>query len=162
MSAKTTHDIATGNVSAELIAVIVAVPNGEPMVMTVEAGDALPSGPFELAHRSLQSGLRAWVEQRTGHALGYLEQLYTFADRERGEGPGAGRRISISYLGLTRAEAEAAVARSVARTEAQAVDYGGRLAPRQREPKDPGRNRLRPQRPALERRIGAAALRIAL
>ena len=87
---------------------IVAVPNGDPMVMTVEAGDALPSGPFELAHRSLQSGLRAWVEQRTGHALGYLEQLYTFADRERGEGVGAGRRISISYLGLTRAEAEAA------------------------------------------------------
>jgi len=78
------------------------------MVMTVEAGDALPSGPFEVAHRSLQAGLRAWVEQRTGHALGYLEQLYTFADRERGEGLGAGRRISISYLGLTRAEAEAA------------------------------------------------------
>jgi hypothetical protein len=108
MSAKTTHDVPTGSVSAELIAVIVAVPNGDPMVMTVEAGDALPSGPFEVAHRSLQSGLRAWVEQRTGHALGYLEQLYTFADRERGEGLGAGRRISISYLGLTRAEAEAA------------------------------------------------------
>ena len=87
---------------------IVAVPDGDPMVMTVEAGDALPSGPFEVAHRSLQFGLRAWVEQRTGHALGYLEQLYTFADRERGEGLGAGRRISISYLGLTRAEAEAA------------------------------------------------------
>ncbi len=108
MSAKTTHDVSTGNVAAELIAVIVAVPNGDPMVMTVEAGDALPSGPFEVAHRSLQSGLRAWVEQRTGHALGYLEQLYTFADRERGEELGAERRISISYLGLTRAEAEAA------------------------------------------------------
>jgi hypothetical protein len=108
MSTKTTHDSPTGTVSAELIAVIVAVPNGDPMVMTVEAGDALPSGPFEVAHRSLQAGLRAWVEQRTGHALGYLEQLYTFADRERGEGLGAGRRISISYLGLTRAEAEAA------------------------------------------------------
>ena len=108
MATKTTHDAPTGSVSAELIAVIVAVPNGDPMVMTVEAGAALPSGPFEVAHRSLQSGLRAWVEQRTGHALGYLEQLYTFADRERGEGLGAGRRISISYLGLTRAEAEAA------------------------------------------------------
>ena len=108
MPAKTTHDVPIGSVSAELIAVIVAVPNGDPMVMTVEAGDALPSGPFEVAHRSLQSGLRAWVEQRTGHALGYLEQLYTFADRERGEGLGAGRRISISYLGLTRAETEAA------------------------------------------------------
>jgi hypothetical protein len=107
MSAKTTHDAPAGSVSAELIAVIVAVPSGDPMVMTVEAGDALPSGPFEIAHRSLQSGLRAWVEQRTGHALGYLEQLYTFADRERGEDVGAERRISISYLGLTRAEAAA-------------------------------------------------------
>jgi hypothetical protein len=107
MSAKTTHHAPTGGAAAELIAVIVAVPHGDPMVMTVEAGDALPSGPFEVAHRSLQSGLRAWVEQRTGHALGYLEQLYTFADRERGEGFWAERRISISYLGLTRAEAEA-------------------------------------------------------
>jgi hypothetical protein len=108
MSATTAHDVLIGSVSAELIAVIAAVPNGDPTVMTVEAGDALPSGPFEVAHRSLQSGLRAWVEQRAGHALGYLEQLYTFADRERGEGVGAGRRISISYLGLTRAETETA------------------------------------------------------
>ncbi len=77
------------------------------MVMTVDAGDALPSGPFEVAHRSLQSGLRARVERQTGRALGYLEQLYTFADRERGEGVGAGRRISISYLGLTGAETAA-------------------------------------------------------
>ena len=43
----------------------------------------LPSGPFEFAHRSLQSGLRAWVEKQTGHPLGYVEQLYTFADRGR-------------------------------------------------------------------------------
>jgi len=107
MSAKTDHDAPAREVSAELIAVIVAVSNGDPMVMTVDAGDALPSGPFEVAHPSLQSGLRGWVEQRTGHALGYLEQLYTFADRERGAGLGAERRISISYLGLTRAEAAA-------------------------------------------------------
>jgi hypothetical protein len=56
-----------------------------------------------LRHRSLQSGLRAWVEQQTGHPLGYIEQLYTFADRDR-IGGGPGRAISISYLGLTRAE----------------------------------------------------------
>ena len=59
MAAKTNPFSPTGPVSAELIAVIVAVPSGEPLVMTVEAGDALPSGPFEVAHRSLQSGLRA-------------------------------------------------------------------------------------------------------
>ena len=69
-------------------------------MLTVAQDRALPSGAFESGHRSLQSGLRAWVEQRTHHPLGYVEQLYTFADRDRTE---AGARvISISYLGLTR------------------------------------------------------------
>jgi hypothetical protein len=62
----------------------------------------LPAGPFEPGHRSLQTGLRAWVEQQTRHPLGYVEQLYTFADRDR-TGEHAGQHvISISYLGLTR------------------------------------------------------------
>ena len=131
------------------------------MVMTVDSGDALPSGPFEVAHRSLQSGLRAWVERQTGRALGYLEQLYTFADRERGEGVGAERRISISYLGLTRAETaaiaeagwrrwydyfpwedrrqrEVAVARSVDRAKAQGLDCGWRLARGEGKPQNAG------------------------
>jgi hypothetical protein len=90
-------------VTANLIAVLVAVSDGEPRVMTLRDASALPSGPFELGHRSLQSGLRAWVEQQTGHPLGYLEQLYTFADRDRTDAGGA-RVISISYLGLTREE----------------------------------------------------------
>lgn len=63
-------------------------------------GLALPSGLFELGHRSLQSGLRAWVEQQTHHPIGYVEQLYTFADKDRA-GEGGPRTISISYLGLT-------------------------------------------------------------
>ncbi|RRI00136.1 hypothetical protein EH240_17510 [Mesorhizobium tamadayense] len=89
-------------VSADLIAVVIAVTNGEPRVLTIEQAQALPSGPFELGHRSLQSGLRAWVERQTGHPLGYIEQLYTFADRDR---TGDERvQISISYLGLTREE----------------------------------------------------------
>ncbi|MGC5843241.1 NUDIX hydrolase [Mesorhizobium abyssinicae] len=89
-------------VSADLIAVVIAVTNGEPRVLTIEQAQALPSGPFELDHRSLQSGLRAWVERQTGHLLGYIEQLYTFADRDR---TGDARvQISISYLGLTREE----------------------------------------------------------
>lgn len=89
-------------VAVDLIAVLVAVTHGEPRVMTLDGGRALPSGPFELGHRSLQSGLRDWVEQQTHHPLGYVEQLYTFADRDRTEGHDAGRVISISYLGLTR------------------------------------------------------------
>ena len=91
-------------VSADLIAVVIAVTDGKPRVLTVGHEGALPSGPFELGHRSLQSGLRAWVERQTGHPLGYIEQLYTFADRDRiGDEP-VQRVISISYLGLTREE----------------------------------------------------------
>jgi hypothetical protein len=74
---------------------------GEPRVLTLQDARALPSGPFELTHRSLQAGLRAWVERLTHHPLGYIEQLYTFADRDRGLGADQ-RFISISYLGLTR------------------------------------------------------------
>ena len=91
-----------GTVAAELIAVLVAVTDGDPRVLTVEDGAALPSGPFESGHRSLQAGLRAWVERQTHHPLGYVEQLYTFADRGRSAQDPALRAISISYLGLTR------------------------------------------------------------
>ena len=88
----------------DLIAVVVAMTDHGPSVLTVGAGDALPSGPFELGHRSLQSGLRGWVEHQTGHQLGYIEQLYTFADRDRTGKQRQQRVISISYLALTRAE----------------------------------------------------------
>ena len=88
-------------IAADLIAVLVAVTSGEPRVLTIQDQRALPSGPFELAHRSLQSGLRAWVERQTRLPLGYVEQLYTFADRDRA-GSTAQHVISISYLGLMR------------------------------------------------------------
>ena len=80
---------------------LVAVTAGDPRVLTIQDQRALPSGPFELAHRSLQSGLRAWVERQTRLPLGYVEQLYTFADRDRA-GAAEQHVISISYLGLTR------------------------------------------------------------
>ncbi|MCG5480872.1 NUDIX hydrolase [Sinorhizobium alkalisoli] len=89
----------------ELIAVLTAVTNEAPRVMTVRKGEALPSGPLEVEHRSLQSGLREWVGEQTGHPVGYLEQLYTFADRDRAPGDNARRTISISYLGLVREQA---------------------------------------------------------
>jgi hypothetical protein len=95
---------ATTGQEVDLVAVLAAVTDGQPRVMTIRDGEALPSGPFELEDRSLQSGLRTWVERQTGHPLGYLEQLYTFADRDR-TGEGVDKRIiSISYLGLTREE----------------------------------------------------------
>ncbi|WP_428536296.1 NUDIX hydrolase [Rhodopila sp.] len=88
-------------VAAELTAVIVAVTDGQPRVLTIDGGEALPSGPFEPGHRSLQAGLRSWVETQTHHPLGYVEQLYTFADQDRKRGT-IGRMVSVSYLGLTR------------------------------------------------------------
>ena len=94
------------SVAVNLIAVLVAVDEERPRVLTV-GGESLPSGPFALEHRSLQSGLRDWVEQQTHHPIGYVEQLYTFADRDRGgpaarRGEAGARMVSISYLGLTR------------------------------------------------------------
>lgn len=45
--------------------------------------------------------MRAWVEDQTGLSLGFVEQLYTFADLDRG-GRDRSRHLSISYLALTR------------------------------------------------------------
>ena len=91
----------------ELSAVIVAVTGGRPRVLTVGGGEAIPSGPFQSDHRTLELGLRTWVEASTHHPLGYVEQLYTFADRDRTTG-GDLRTIALSYLALTREEPEAA------------------------------------------------------
>jgi hypothetical protein len=92
-------------VPIELNAVIVAVAKGEPYLLTT-SGLALPSGPFETAHRTLEQGSRAWAKVKGRHqALGYVEQLYTFADRDRtalGE-----RAVSIGYLALVHETTEA-------------------------------------------------------
>jgi hypothetical protein len=71
--------------------------------------DSLPFGPFDPAHhRTLESGLRKWVGEQTGFALGYTEQLYTFGDKGRHTLSGsdksrdAPRVVSVGYLALTR------------------------------------------------------------
>ncbi|HEV7547668.1 MAG TPA: hypothetical protein VGO42_24120, partial [Reyranella sp.] len=94
-------------VAIELNAVLVALIGEEPQVLTLQEGALLPSGPFEGDHPTLQTGLRAWVERQTHHPLGYVEQLYTFADRSRAEAATGRRIVSISYLGLTRERAAA-------------------------------------------------------
>jgi hypothetical protein len=90
-----------------LDAVIVAVTDDTPRVLVVTEGavDALPSGPLDLvAHPTLERGMRAWVAQQTGLALGHVEQLYTFGDRFRDprEVAGGPRVISAAYLALVR------------------------------------------------------------
>src|SRR5438270_5207773 len=99
--------------SIGLSAVIVAASIQEPRVLTIRlphraAGDgsveALPSGPLEAEHRTLEIGLRSWVERQTSQRLGYVEQLYTFGDRDRvsgGESP-ALPALVVAYLALVR------------------------------------------------------------
>ena len=82
----------------ELSAVIVAVTGNEPSVV-IDPQSALPSGPFETEHRTMEQGLRAWA----GLPLGYVEQLYTFADSDRRKGNR--RVVSIGYLALVQKEA---------------------------------------------------------
>jgi len=95
--------------TVDLTAVIVAIIDGEPCILTVQSGvtgpDTLPCGPLQPDHRTLQAGLRSWVEVQTGLRLGYMEQLYTFADRNRAggdEGPTDQevRPVSVAYLAL--------------------------------------------------------------
>ena len=90
--------MAVSGIIIELNGVIVAVDGTEPQVL-IAPGCALPSGPFETGHRTLEQGLRDWA----GMKLGYVEQLYTFADRDRTSA--SGRYVSIGYLALMRATA---------------------------------------------------------
>ncbi|WP_295556281.1 NAD regulator [uncultured Hyphomicrobium sp.] len=109
-----THHVATrsepAGVEIGLNAAIVAVIDDEPVVLVIRSEaepvgvDGLPFGPFSpVAHRTLESGLRAWVEEQTGLGLGYVEQLYTFGDRGRHAEPGdaSPHVVSIGYLALT-------------------------------------------------------------
>jgi hypothetical protein len=92
------------SLSIRLSAVIVTATIDEPRVLTVRIGrdpiEALPSGPLEVEHRTLEVGLRAWVERQTAQKLGYVEQLYTFGDRDRVEDARAGRALTVAYLAL--------------------------------------------------------------
>ena len=114
------------SVNIGLNAVIVAVTEGVPRVLTVRPElfprshskwrmhgnsspddklEALPFGPFDPAQdRTLELGLRRWVHDQTGLDLGYVEQLYTFGDRNRDpmESEGGPRVISVAYLAFVR------------------------------------------------------------
>ena len=97
-----------------LDAVILAVTDDAPRVLTIAGADrldALPSGQLDLErHPTLERGLREWVEHHTGLKLGYVEQLYTFGDRQRDPRELAGRMrmISVAYLALVREQGHAA------------------------------------------------------
>jgi hypothetical protein len=92
----------------ELSAVIVGMEADSPRILLVRddgGHQGLPSGAFDpTGHRTLEEGLRTWVDQQTGLPLGYVEQLYTFGDRFRDprERAGGPRPVSVGYLALLR------------------------------------------------------------
>jgi len=93
-------------IAVDLTAVVIGVENDAPQVLVVPGSTggcaALPAGPLSTGDRTLQAGLRRWVEAQTGHRLGYVEQLYTFGDRApRAPEAAAARTLSIAYLALT-------------------------------------------------------------
>src|SRR5260370_17152579 len=98
----------SASLAIRLSAAIVTATVDEPRVLTVRIGgepiEALPSGPLEVEHRTVEVGLRAWVERQTSQRLGYVEQLYTFGDRDRVETGEAepGRALTVAYLALVR------------------------------------------------------------
>jgi hypothetical protein len=108
-----------------LNAVIVAVTDDMPRLLLVRQGEAalghdeadtdaegepveaLPAGPLDPQHdRTLELALRGWVRRQTGIELGYVEQLYSFGDRDRDPRArrGGPRVLSIAYLALVREE----------------------------------------------------------
>ena len=120
-------------VDLDLSAVILAVTEEVPRILTVrrpknagkaaaavqnKAGQAaalqdeegLPFGSLDPAvDRTLERGLRRWVREQTGLELGYVEQLYSFGDRNRDprEARGGPRLVSVAYLALVRERAVA-------------------------------------------------------
>ncbi len=104
----------TENLVVGVNAVVLAVTDGRPRVLTVNPrasgqGDvdsalrALPFGSFDPHdHRTLELCIREFVRDQTGSELGYVEQLYTFADQGRDprERAGGDRVMSIGYLAL--------------------------------------------------------------
>lgn len=87
-------------------AVVVGVRDDTPHVLTFGHGarPRLPSAAFEPARdRTLELAARRVLSDQAGIREGYLEQLYTFGDRNRDprEVRGGARFVSVGYLALT-------------------------------------------------------------
>ncbi len=101
MTLSYSHAHQQGSGTTEVVAVLVAITEHTARVLTVDQGKLLPNGPLMPLHRSLQAGVRQWVEEQTQQPLGYLEQLYTFVDINRRNVDGHAL-VYVSYLGLVQ------------------------------------------------------------
>lgn len=108
-------------VEVGLSAAVVTISNNRPVILCSDDHEmpaahevsgvlSLPYGRFDpLKHRTLETGLRLWVEAQTALRLGYVEQLYTFGDRGRAKSSTPTddtHVISVGYLALTRQSGE--------------------------------------------------------
>jgi hypothetical protein len=83
--------------------VIVAVRDESPQILTVDTagGLAVPTGPLDPGgDPTLELAMRRYISDQTGLEVGYVEQLYTFGDRDRVARSVEGREISVAYLAL--------------------------------------------------------------
>jgi hypothetical protein len=101
MTMSYSHAHQQGSGTTEVVAVLIAITDHTARVLTVDQGKLLPNGPLMPLHRSLQAGVRQWVEEQTQQPLGYLEQLYTFVDTSRRNIDGHAL-VYVSYLGLVQ------------------------------------------------------------
>jgi len=111
-------------ITADLVAVLVAVTEGEPRIMTIANANALPSGPFEFSHRSLQTGLRAWVEAQTGHPLELMPAEFTLLQLQRCVEALASRCLDDAVL---IKDNQIALAGDIGTAVARAKAYAGHL-----------------------------------
>jgi hypothetical protein len=91
-------------VAVALTGAVLAVQASEPVVAVVpaeRAGDeTLPCGSFLPGeHRTLEGGVKSWVQTQTGVELGFLEQLCTLGAPSRTE-IDVPHLVSVSYLAL--------------------------------------------------------------
>ncbi len=95
-------------IALSLEAVIVAVTDERPRLLVVSADggrQGIPSGPLDPdADKTLERALRRWVRHQSGLEVGYVEQLYTFGDRDRRIDAASTRWLSVAYLALVREE----------------------------------------------------------
>ena len=101
MTLSYSHAHKEGSGTTEVVAVLISITEHHARVLTVDQGKLLPNGPLMPLHRSLQAGVRQWVEEQTQQPLGYLEQLYTFVDTNRRNVEGHAL-VYVSYLGLVQ------------------------------------------------------------
>ncbi|MBN2617788.1 MAG: hypothetical protein JXR64_05685 [Spirochaetales bacterium] len=89
-------------ITVDLTAVIYRIKDSEPQIMTIPSPLSLPSGAFDPEnHRTMELGLRSWVQEQTGQKLDYVEQIYTYGNWHRNKSNRQGsRNVTVGYYAL--------------------------------------------------------------